>query len=257
MGCDIGATKQATRPLVLITGAAGIIGTALRPSLRRAYRLRLLDRQPLANRAPCEEFRKANIKDFVTLQPAMDGVDAVIHLAAEARADAPWEAVRGPNIEGTYNVFEAARGAGVRKVVFASSNHVSGGYDEEQAWPLSPDQPVRPDGPYGVSKAFGEALGRYYSDAFGISVICLRIGWYLEQPFDERSLRMWISGRDLAQLVRRSLASPVRYGLYYGVSNNTRRTWEIENARRELAYQPVDDSERFAGALGTGGEWSA
>ena len=239
------------RPLIAITGAAGGIGTALRPSLRQAYRLRLVDREPLANLAPGEESVPADIEDYAAVELALAGVDAVVHLAGQSRWDASWDEVLGPNIRGTRNVFEAARRAGARKVVFASSNHVTGMYDRERAWPLHPDRPVRPDGPYGVSKALGEALARYYSDAFGMSMICLRIGWYLARPFDPNGLLMWISARDLSQLVRCSLESQVRFGIYYGVSNNTRRGWDIENARRELGYEPVDDSETFAAAIRT------
>ncbi|MBO0792688.1 MAG: NAD(P)-dependent oxidoreductase [Ktedonobacteraceae bacterium] len=236
-----------TQKLVLITGATGDVGTALRPSLRYDYRLRLqYRRRPPTALALSEESVQANIEDFAAMMRVVDGVDAIIHLAAERSPQATWEEVRGPNIDGVYNVLEAARRAGVPKVIFASTNHVMGMYDREHNWPIHPEQPVRPDGYYGTSKAFGEALARYYVDEFALSVICLRIGWVLERPHNEMALRMWLSPRDLGQLVRLSLETSQRFGLYYGVSNNQRRKWSIENARSELGYNPVDDAELFA-----------
>ena len=238
------------RKLVLITGASGSVGSFLRPTLRPFYRLRLQQhRRRISPVAAGEEAVSADIQDLDAVLRLTQGVDAVVHLAGEAGARAGWDAVRGPNIDGTYNVFEAARRAGVGRVVFASSNHVTGMYDRDRAWPIRPEQPVRPDGYYGASKAFGEALARFYADAFGMTMICLRIGWVLEQPHDEQGLRMWLSPRDLGQLVRCSLEAPVRFGLYYGLSNNRRAQWEIANARRELGYHPEDDSEAFADGI--------
>ncbi len=239
-----------TKKRVLITGAAGDVGSALRLSMQHDYQLRLQYRQ----RSPSdltahEEGVQGEIEDFDAVMRMVEGVDAIVHLAAERSAFAEWKAVRGPNIDGTYNVFEAARRAEVPKVIFASSNHAMGMYDHEKAWPISPEQPVRPDGYYGVSKAFGEALARYYADAFGMSMICLRIGWVLNRPHNEMALRMWLSPRDLGQLVLLSLETSQRFGLYYGVSNNQRNKWNIENVRRELGYAPVDDSEDFAATI--------
>lgn len=237
-------------PLILVTGANGRVGSALRPFLQPRYRLRLHTlHEPIAPLLPTEECVHADIEDFAAALPIVQGVDTVVHLAAEPHSQATWDAVRGPNIEGAYNVFEAARQAGVRRIIFASTNHVMGMYDREEAWPIHPDQPVRPDGYYGVSKAFGEALGRYYADAFGISVICLRIGWVLDEPFNEQGLRMWLSPRDLGQLIERSIETPQQFGIYYGVSNNTRCKWDVKNARRELGFAPVDDSETFAAEI--------
>jgi NAD+ dependent glucose-6-phosphate dehydrogenase len=239
-----------TKKLVLITGSTGDVGSALRPYLQSDYRLRLhyRRRSPGALSAD-EESVQAEIEDFATVMQMVEGVDAIVHLAGERNAHAAWEEVRGANIDGTFNVFEAARRAGVPKVVFASTNHVMGMYDRDCAWPIHPEQPVRPDGYYGVSKAFGEALARYYADAFGISIICLRIGWVLERPHNETALRMWLSASDLGQLVHLSLETPLRFGVYYGVSNNKRRQWNIENARGQLGYNPVDDSEVFAAEI--------
>lgn len=244
------ADTAETRRLVLITGAAGDIGSALRPRLRDDYRLRLhYYRRPLEALAEGEEAVQADIQDLSAVERIVQGVDAVVHLAADRRVGAPWEDVRGANIDGTYNVYEAARRAGVSKVIFASTNHVMGMYDRDHAWPIHPDQPVRPDSYYGVSKAFGEALARYYADEFGMSMICLRIGWFLERPHNETSMWMWLSPDDTGRLTRCCLEAQVRFGTYYGVSNNRRLKWDIENARRELGYEPVDDSEVFAAEI--------
>ena len=140
-----------------------------------------------------------------------------MHLAGQRAVSASWAELQQPNIVGLVSTFEAAHRAGVRKIVFASTNHVTGMYDREQAWPLSPELPARPDSLYGVTKAFGEDLGRYYSDNFGISVVCLRLGWVLERPHNEQARWQWLSPDDLARLVSGALLSDVRFGIYYGV----------------------------------------
>jgi NAD+ dependent glucose-6-phosphate dehydrogenase len=235
------------RKRVLITGAAGQIGTAIRPFLRAHYRLVLHDRRPVDDLVGDEQAVQADITDLAAMEALAQGVDAVVHLAGDRRVHAPWEAVRDANIIGLYNVFEAARRAGARKVVYASTNHVMGMYDRDEAWPIHPDQPIRPDSLYGVSKAFGEALARFYADEYGMSMICLRIGWFLDapDPTNEAQLRMWISPRDMAQLVWRSLEAEALFGVYYGVSNNDRVQWDFDNARRELGYTPQDNSEEY------------
>jgi nucleoside-diphosphate-sugar epimerase len=238
------------QPFVLITGASGSVGQALVPQLATRYRLRLHSRSTklTAPKGPHEAVM-GDIESPADVKKMVAGVDAVVHLAAQSKARASWEEVRGPNIDGTYNVFEAARVAGVRRVVFASTNHVMGMYDRERVWPIRPEQPFRVDGPYGVSKAFGEVLGRYYAELHALEVICLRIGWVLQRPFNEQGLRMWLSPGDLARLMIGALEAPVRFGVYYGVSANTRCHWDVENTRSELGYQPVDDSEIFAAEI--------
>ena len=149
--------------------------------LAKSYTLRLHSlTPPIAN---AEHFQTVygDIQNYLVTKMVTD-VDAVVHLAGEARSRSGWDAVRGPNIDGTYNVCEAARQASVSKIVFASTNHVTGFYDRNGEWPVQPHQPVRPDGFYAVTKVFGETLARYYSDEFGISIICLRIGWVLQRP---------------------------------------------------------------------------
>jgi NAD+ dependent glucose-6-phosphate dehydrogenase len=197
----------------------------------------------------------ADITDYAALRPAFDGVDAVVHLAAAADPDAPWDEVLGSNIIGTRNVFEAARQAGVAQVVFASSNHVVGMYEAEGTpaiYRAQPDKPLideqtepRPDSLYGVSKGYGELLGRYYVERNGMRVICLRIGWVWEldeTPTDHAQAEaIWLSQRDCAQLVSRALdADDVRWAVVYGISNNPRAFWSLDSARRVLGYEPED-----------------
>jgi nucleoside-diphosphate-sugar epimerase len=241
-----------------VTGAEGIIGDALRKYLADRYDLRLLTRQPA-------EFPShvADIADLDAIAPAFEGVDAVVHLAAAANGDDPWEEILRSNIAGTYNVFEAARRAGVDTVVFASSNHVVGWYEVEIGPALYDlDHPrvlddrteLRPDSPYAVSKVFGEALGRYYVDRYGMRVICIRIGscptrddprfasvFGLDLRPEERYLRQraaWLSQRDCAQLVWRAIEAPVRWAVVYGISDNPRQFWDLSGARELLGYRP-------------------
>lgn len=252
---------------VLITGAGGTIGTALRRLAGDRYEFSCLTHRP-------HDFPStaADIVDLEAIQPAFEGMDAVVHLAADAGVESPWESILQNNIIGTYNVFEAAHRAGVERIVFASSNHAVGGYEIEGAPGIyALDDPrqidetvqIRPDSYYGVSKAFGEALGRYYVDAFGMRVFCLRIGWvradddphpkersgatWLDLPTPEdfyaRLRTIWQSQRDCVQLITKCLdAEHIDYGIYYGMSNNPRQFWSLENARRELGYEPQDSA---------------
>jgi nucleoside-diphosphate-sugar epimerase len=227
---------------VLITGAAGRIGTALRPLLRPTYRLRLVDNRPLAEPTDDDDFIQADTSDLAAMERACDGVDAVLHLAGNPNTAATWDEVRTSNIESTYCIFEAARRAGAGKVILASTNHVMGFYQLEGAWPIGIDGAIRPDSLYGVSKAFGEALARYYADAFGMSMICLRIGWFTPRDPTVPGLQsLWISARDLAQVVGLCIETPRRFGIYNGTSNNSQRHWDLQATRDELGYAPQDD----------------
>jgi NAD+ dependent glucose-6-phosphate dehydrogenase len=167
----------------------------------------------------------------------------VVHLSANASTSATWKDVRNTNIESTYNVFEAARRNSANKVVFATTNHVMGFYNLEQKWPIPTDVAIRPDSLYGVSKAFGEALARYYADAFGMSMMCVRIGWFTpQQPAIRNLLGLWISPPDLAQLIGLCLESPRQFGIYNGESNNRQQQhWDLRSAQDELGYAPQDD----------------
>lgn len=232
------------RKRVLVTGAGGKIGSNLAESLMDRYDLRLhYHHQP--DIAPATDHVVADIAEFDQLIPAMQGIDAVVHLAGSPHVTSPWERVHQTNIIGTYNVFETARLAGVRKIVFASTNHVMGMYDRDREWPVYAAQPVRPDSLYGVSKAFGESLGRHYADQYGMSVISLRIGWFLERPHDEIARWMWLSPRDCAQIVWRSIESDIGYAVFYAISANSGRRWDISDAVQVLGYRPQDDAERF------------
>src|SRR5579859_7538859 len=235
---------QSAKKLVVITGGAGRIGTAVRPLLRSTYRLRLVDVKPPPEAvADDEEFVLADVSDLGAAERVMDGASAVVHLSANASTAATWNDVRGTNIEATYNVFEAARRQAATKVVLATTNHVMGFYNIEGSWPIPTDAAIRPDSLYGVSKAFGEALARYYSDAFGMSMQCIRIGWFTTQtPAIRNLLGLWISARDLAQLIGLRLETPRQFGIYNGESNNAQQQhWDLQTARDELGYAPQDD----------------
>jgi uronate dehydrogenase len=167
-------------------------------------------------------------------------VEGIIHLGA-ASVERPWETTLPANIVGTYHLFEAARRAGVRRVVFASSNHAVGFYRRRRR--IGVEALVRPDSRYGVSKAFGEALGAYYADKFGLRVLAIRIGNVGDRPIDERRLSIWIKPEDLAQLVRIGLEHPdLHYAVVYGVSDNARGFWDNEPAFR-LGYRPAGRAE--------------
>lgn len=227
--------------LLVITGGAGRIGTALRPLLREHYRLRLVDLREAPRQLGGDESVLGDMSRFADAEQAMRGAHAVLHLAGNPSTSATWDQVRTANIEATNNVFEAARRQGARRVVFASTNHVMGFYNLDKAWPIDTLSPIRPDSLYGVSKAFGEALARYYADAFDMSMICLRIGWFTPTEPNSVGLNpLWISARDLAQIVVRCVETPRRFGIYNATSNNPQGHWDLRASRDELGYAPVD-----------------
>ncbi len=253
------------KPRVLVMGSSGLIGGVVTRTLGDKYALSGLDRVP-PDPAPDIPITRADVGNFDAIRPAFDGMDAVVHLAADAGMHAPWESVLPNNIVATYNVFEAARQARVKRLVFASSNHAVGMFELDEPYVrirqgnyrgLDPatfprvDNTVciRPDGLYGVSKAFGEALGAYYAEQFGLSVVCLRIGTVTRDDNPTRDVRQmatWLSHRDLAHLVDCCLsAKGVRFEIVYGVSNNTWRFWDITHARRVLGYAPRDNAETY------------
>ncbi len=239
------------RKRILITGASGNIGKVLRTGLKDRYDLRLLYHATVLPAESGEEVCVASITDLDKMIEAEEGVDAVVHMAGNSSEEASFEEVLETNMRGTYTVYEAARRTGVNRVVFASTNHVTGFYEKEGTY-TTPEMPARPDSYYGVSKAFGEDLSRYYVDAFGLSVICLRIGSCepeesLIHREDDRFLSTWLSHKDVVQLVWRSIeATSIRFGIYYGISNNTRAYWDLQNAREELGYAPEDNAEAYA-----------
>jgi len=234
---------------VLLTGAAGRIGSCLRPGLRTGLReLRLSDVAPLRAEHPNETVAPADLGDAEALARAAAGVDAIIHLGGEA-GEAALDALLEPNVRGVFHVLDAARRAGARRVVLASSTHVTGFYDA--GVPLTGGEPVRPDSLYGVTKAFAEALGRMYADKFGLEVVCLRLGSFGERPGEARQLSTWLSHSDAVRLFRACLSapSPLGFAVAYGASANTRGWWDLGPARR-LGYEPQDDAEAFAAELG-------
>jgi uronate dehydrogenase len=248
---------SATPPVerVLLTGAAGRIGTALRPGLRAhdgLRELRLSDIEPLAPEHPAETVAPADLRDADAVLRAADGVDAIVHLGG-VPGEADLATLAGPNLHGTFHVLDAARRTGARRVVLASSNHVTGFVPAPHR--LAGHEAPRPDSLYGATKAFGEALGSLYADKFGLEVVCLRIGTFAQRPLEPRHLSSWLSPADGLRLISACLTapSPLGFRVVYAASANTRGWWDLDPAR-ELGYLPQDDAEAFAGELAAPGE---
>ncbi|MFE1764440.1 NAD-dependent epimerase/dehydratase family protein [Streptomyces angustmyceticus] len=233
---------------VLLTGAAGGLGTLMRELLPPyGYRLRLFDRRPVEGEPDAVT---AELADTRALRAAVRGADAVIHLAGIS-LEAGFEEIVRANIEGVHHLYEAAREAGVRRVVFASSNHAVGftprPADGSGAIPVG--APRRPDTYYGLSKGFGEDLASLYWDRHGIETVSVRIGSCLPEPASVRMLSIWLSPADCARLLHAALTAPdVGHTVVYGSSANTRLWWDLSSARA-LGYDPQDDSEPYAEAL--------
>jgi nucleoside-diphosphate-sugar epimerase len=252
---------------VIVTGSNGLIGRMVTDAWRDDPRFTAIG---LARTAGPYTDVLADLGDLDALVEAFQGADAVVHLGATSAVSATWEDVLPNNLVGTYNVFEAARRAGVKRVVFASSNHAVGTYELENApevFELDDDRvwdeqdELRPDSLYGVSKAYGEAMARHYVDQHGLRAYCLRIGgtrgkddpthpdnlWAAERDAEEgieakrkRMRAVWLSERDCVQLIERCLVSERNWVLCYGISANPRRIWSIEHAREALGYDPQD-----------------
>jgi uronate dehydrogenase len=235
---------------VLVTGAAGRIGTVLRGGLpQRGWSLRCLDVVPVGDVRPGEEQVVADATDLAAMLDATDGMDAVVHLAGHV-GEYPWPQISSVNIESSYVALEAARRAGVPRVVLASSNHASGFTPRPgQGLLTEADAPPRPDTFYGVSKVAMEALGSLYADRYGMDVVCLRIGSAFPEPTTTRMLATWLSPDDTVSLVDAALRAPSPgYAVVWGVSANTRNWWDL-TAARALGYEPQDDAEVYAEAL--------
>jgi len=241
---------------VLLTGASGRVGSAILDGLADEYDWRLFDRTPPTGEVPGEVY-VGDVTDDAAVGAAVDGADAVIHLAGDPRPDAPWESVWRNNIDGTQTVFEAAVDAGVGRVAFASSNHAVGAYEDDRApeiyrpgseFRLDGTELPRPGNLYGVSKAAGETLGRFYHDRHDLSVVCVRIGNLTADrpPEDyERGQAMWLSHRDCAHLFDRCLQAEYGYEVVYGISDNERKYYSIDRAREVLDYDPRDDAAEY------------
>jgi nucleoside-diphosphate-sugar epimerase len=252
----------ADRKKILITGASGLIGGVLGRALSDGHEVSGVDTRLSAD----FPVHIGNMSDLASVQAAFEGIDVVIDLASNPSQNIPWDIAYGNNIACTMNAFQAAEKAGVKRVIFASSNHATGNYENDKPYsdivagmydgldaskiPLViTAMPIRPDGPYGVAKAFGEATARYYSDLFGMSTMCLRIGTLNREsrPTNVRHFATLLTHNDLAQLVRKCVEAPdsVRFGIYYGVSNNKWRFWDIANSRKDIGYEPQDNAEAF------------
>jgi uronate dehydrogenase len=227
---------------VVLTGAAGRIGTLLRPLLRTdTARLVLVDRVPLTAETPAEDVRRSELTGPAEIAALVGGADGIVHLAGVSD-EAPLAELLEGNVLGTHHVLEAARRTGVRRVVLASSNRLTGCYPLTRH--VSPEMPPRPDGLYGVSKVAVEALGRLYADKFGLEVVCLRIGSFEAEPSEPRHLATWLSPRDCAGFVRAALTAPLTgFHAVYAISGNTRRFWSLDDT---IGYRPLDDAEAYA-----------
>ncbi|MEF8781016.1 MAG: NAD-dependent glucose-6-phosphate dehydrogenase Azf [Haloferacaceae archaeon] len=248
---------------VLLTGAGGRVGQAILAGLGESYDWRLLDREPLtADERPAGTTRDdvfvADVTDESAVAEAIEGCGAVIHLAGDPRKTAPWDSVLTNNIDGTQVVMRAAVDAGVEKFAFASSNHAVGAYETDERTPgmyrpgddfrLDGTELPRPGNLYGVSKATGEFLGRYYHDEHDLSVVCVRIGNLTRNhppPEYERGHAMWLSARDCAHLFDRCLRAEYGFEIVYGISDNDRKYYSIERAREVLGYDPQDNSADY------------
>ncbi len=246
---DISARSEATPRFerLLLTGAAGGLGRELRPRLRRLTRcLRVSDIAALAPAEGGEEVVVVALQDAAAVDAMVAGVSAIVHLGGVS-TEGPFAPILDANIVGVWNLYEAAREHGVSRIVFASSNHVTGFYRQDEV--VGPASPMRPDGHYGLSKAFGENVARFYFDRYGIESVCLRIGSSFREPKDRRMLATWLSYDDLERLVVASLTAPVvGCSVIYGVSAN-HTTWWDNTSAAHIGFRPLDSSERFRAAV--------
>lgn len=233
------------RERILITGPGGRVGTQIVPLLRQHYALRLFDTQALTAVGD-DEAIVGDIQDLNALRRACDGVTAVIHLAAISDEADFHSKLLPVNLAGTYNAFEAARLAGVPKVIFASTGQTILNYGKDTR--VTVEMPVRPSTVYGCTKVFGEALARWYSETYGMSMLVIRLCYF--RAYDDPLLRIpdhdvqsdWCSPRDLTQLLLKCVRSDLKFGIFFGISNNTKRQWDLDNARELLGYEPQDNA---------------
>lgn len=232
---------------LLLTGAAGGLGKALRERLKaNCSVLRLSDVQPFGAAAANEEVVLADLADSAAVHAMVQGVDAIVHLGGVS-VEGPFGPILQANILGAYNLYEAARKNGVKRIVFASSNHVTGFYRQDQT--ITADHAPRPDGLYGLSKAFGEDLSRLYFDRYGIETACVRIGSSFAEPKDRRMLATWLSFDDLHRLITACLTTPVLgHSIVFGMSDNAVTWWDNSRARH-IGYVPKDSSDIFREAV--------
>jgi nucleoside-diphosphate-sugar epimerase len=257
--------RRSMRPVrkVLVTGSSGLLAGVLFRGLGDRYDFTGQDSEPPSH--PTVPTMVGNLAFMEDVRKVVNGVDAVVHLGGASDQNAPWESVLSSNLIGTRNVFEACCDAGVKRVVFASSNHAVGmhefddpysriregdyeGLDSDSIPQIDHTVQIRPDGHYGVSKAYGEATGAYYAENFGLEVACLRIGTVNlnNRPMNVRELAVWCSHRDILQLIRLCLEiESLQFDIFYGVSDNKWRFWDIDHARDVLGYAPQDNAEDY------------
>ncbi len=233
---------------ILVTGASGRIGRCLRMALRDSYRLILFNRSSIEDLGPSETLVRGDTSNAAALEAAGRGADVIVDMAGVSDVQPFRTSLLPTNILGTYNMFECARVNHIPRVIYASTHHVIGYHRAGEM--LDNRAVLRPDSMYGVTKCFAEATGRLYAEKAGLQVICLRIGFFGPQPTEERHLAVWISPADMARLVQSSIeASNIQFEIVYGISNNTRRWWDLEHARRVLGYAPQDNAETYAPTL--------
>ena len=232
---------------LLLTGAAGGLGKALRERLKaNCTVLRLSDREGFGSASAGEEVVLADLADAAAVDSMVKGADAIVHLGGIS-VEGPFTPILQANILGVFNLYEAARKHGVKRVVFASSNHVTGFYRQNET--ITADHAPRPDSLYGVSKAFGEDLSRLYFDRYGIETACVRIGWSFVEPRDRRMLATWLSFDDLHRLITACLITPILgHSIVFGMSDNAVTWWDNSRARH-IGYVPQDSSDVFRDAV--------
>lgn len=230
---------------ILITGAAGQVGRLARKALRgRVQHLRLSDIAAMPPAGDNEELWNCDLADAQGVAAMLQGVDAVVHLGASLNVD-DWQDTLRVNIAGSYNIYESARQAGVKRVIYASSHHAVGMYPVGER--IQADAPARPDSLYGLSKCFGEDLARYYWDKYKIESVCLRIGSTRPEPNESRELATWLSEPDFERLLLACLAAPsVGCTVVFGVSGNRDSWWDNEKSAARLGYAPQDDAHAHA-----------
>lgn len=228
---------------LLLTGAAGGLGRVLRETLKPMTRvLRLSDVQSLGEAAEGEELQPCDLADRQAVDELVRGCEAIVHMGGVS-VERPFEEILEANIKGIFHIYEAARRHGVRRVIFASSNHAVGFYRQSET--IDASMPVRPDGYYGLSKMYGEGMASFYHDRYGIETLSIRIGSSFPEPRDRRMMHIWLSYRDLTELIRRGLFTPgIGHTIAFGMSDNKAPWWDNCLAAH-LGYAPQDTSEVF------------
>ncbi len=247
---------------ILITGISGLVGSVITQKLKSKYEISGVD----LKESNLVQTLQADCTKLDEMLPAFSGIDTVIDLASIPSQFSGWEIIHETNLICTSNALEASRISGVKRHIFASSNHATGMYEQDKPYSdivagnyseidpkniplITTDMPIRPDGPYGIAKAFGEAAGRHYSDQYGLSVMCLRIGTLNKEsaPTNPRQFSTLLTHDDLARLVTACIEADdkVKFGIYYGVSNNKWRIWDIKNSFQEINYVPANNAENF------------